>query len=43
MGVFTDQEKQLHPEEYDRILMEFIWENRDIAKILIDGAEGTDM
>ena len=21
--------------------MEFIWENRDIAKILIDGAEGT--
>ena len=41
MGDFTDQEKQLHPEEYDRILMEFIWENRDIAKILIDGAEGT--
>ena len=37
MGDFTDQEKQLHPEEYDRILMEFIWENRDIAKILIDG------
>lgn len=41
MGDFTDQEKQLHPEEYDRILVEFIWENRDIAKILIDGAEGT--
>ena len=41
MGDFTDQEKQLHPEEYDRILMEFIWENRDIAKILMDGAEGT--
>lgn len=41
MGDFTNQEKQLHPEEYDRILMEFIWENRDIAKILIDGAEGT--
>ena len=41
MGDFTDQEKQLHPEEYDRILMEFIWENRDIAKILIEGAEGT--
>ena len=41
MGDFTDQEQQLHPEEYDRILMEFIWENRDIAKILIDGAEGT--
>lgn len=37
----TDQEKQLQPEEYDRILMEFIWENRDIARILIDGAEGT--
>lgn len=32
MGDFTDQEKQLHPEEYDRILMQFIWENRDIAK-----------
>mgnify|MGYP002554450791 CR=1 FL=1 len=41
MGDFTDQEKQLHPEEYDRILMEFIWENRDIARILMDGAEGT--
>lgn len=41
IGAFTDQEKQLHPEEYDRVLMEFIWENRDIAKILIDGAEGT--
>ena len=40
-ALFEDQEKQLHPEEYDRILMEFIWENRDIAKILIDGAEGT--
>ncbi len=40
-GDFSDQEEQLHPEEYDRILMEFIWENRDIAKILIDGAEGT--
>ena len=35
MGDFTDQEKQLHPEEYDRILMEFIWENRDIAKISV--------
>ena len=43
MGDFTEQEKQLHPEEYDRILMEFIWENRDIAKILIDGAEGTQI
>ena len=41
IGAFTDQEKQMHPEDYDRILMEFIWENRDIAKILIDGAEGT--
>lgn len=41
MGNFTDQEKQLHPEEYDRIIMEFIWENRDIARILIDGANGT--
>ena len=40
-GDFSNREKQLQPEEYDRILMEFIWENRDIAKILIDGAEGT--
>lgn len=36
-----EQGKQLDPEEYDRILMEFIWENRDIARILINGAEGT--
>ena len=28
-------------EEYDRIFMEFIWENRDIARILMEGAEGT--
>ena len=41
MGDFTEQEKQLHPEEYDRILMEFIWENRDFAKMLIDGSVGT--
>ena len=40
-GDFSNQEKQLQPEENDRILMEFIWENRDIARILIDGAEGT--
>ena len=38
---FSNREKQLQPEEYDRILMEFIWENRDIARILMDGAEGT--
>ena len=40
-GDFSNREKQLQPEEYDRILMEFIWENRDIARILMDGAEGT--
>ena len=40
-GDFSNQEKQLQPEENDRILMEFIWENRDIARILMDGAEGT--
>ena len=37
MGDFTDQEKQLHPEEYDRILMEFIWENRDKLEIINQG------
>ena len=36
-GDFSNREKQLQPEEYDRILMEFIWENRDIARILMDG------
>ena len=40
-GDFSNREKQLQPEEYDRIFMEFIWENRDIARILMDGAEGT--
>ena len=42
-GDFSNREKQLQPEEYDRILMEFIWENRDIARILMDGAEGTQI
>lgn len=41
VGDFPGTEEQLRPEEYDRILVEFIWENRDIAKILINGAEGT--
>lgn len=41
VGDFPGTEEQLQPEEYDRILVEFIWENRDIARILINGAEGT--
>lgn len=41
VGDFPGMEEQRQPEEYDRILMEFIWENRDIARILINGAEGT--
>ena len=35
------KEKIIQPEEYDRIVINFIWENRDIARILINGAEGT--
>ena len=35
-GDFSNREKQLQPEEYDRIFMEFIWENRDIARILME-------
>ena len=36
-GLFAEK----FPEEYDRIVINFIWENRDIARILINGAEGT--
>lgn len=42
-GSFADPQKEkiIQPEEYDRIVINFIWENRDIARILINGAEGT--
>lgn len=42
-GGFADsqKEKSMQPDEYDRLVINFIWENRDIARILINGAEGT--
>ena len=44
-GKLTDSqnEEQTISEEYDQLFMEFVWENRDIARILMEGAEGTDM
>ena len=35
------KEKSMQPDEYDWLVINFIWENRDIARILINGAEGT--
>ena len=42
-GKLTDSqnEEQTISEEYDQLFMEFVWENRDIARILMEGAEGT--
>lgn len=42
-GGFADpqKEKSMQPDEYDWLVINFIWENRDIARILINGAEGT--